>query len=88
MQRLPEALPKMSLAQVASVGRPLCAKAGMRLSTWRPIQLLREGVAVPFRIPPERGLKYLAAQMAQASVGVVGFHKMEEHMASRRPRAS
>ena len=64
LQRLPEALPRMSLAQVAAMARPLCAKAGMRLSTWRPIQLLREGVAVPFRIPPERGLKYLAAQMA------------------------
>ena len=41
-----------------------------------------------FRIPPERGLKYVAAQMVQASVGVVGFQKMEEHMASRRPRRS
>jgi hypothetical protein len=88
LQRLPEAVPRMSLAQVAEVAKPLCTKAGMRLSTWKPIQLLREGVAVPFRIPPERGLKYLAAQMAQASVGVVGFHKMEEHMASRRPRTS
>lgn len=88
LYRLPEALPRMSLAQVASVAKPLCTKAGMRLSTWKPIQLLREGVAVPFRIPPERGLKYLAAQILQASVGVVGFHKMEEHMASRRPRAS
>ena len=25
-------------------------------------------------------------EMLQASVGVVGFHKMEEHLASRRPR--
>ena len=44
------------------------------------------GATVAFRIPPERGLKYVAAQMVQASVGVVGFQKMEEHMASRRPR--
>ena len=78
----------MSLTQVTAVAKPLCTKAGMRLSAWKPIQLIREGVAVPFRIPPERGLKYLAAQMAQASAGVVGFHKMEEHMASRRPRPS
>ena len=55
--------------------------------SWRPIQLLRQGVAVPFRIPPERGLKYLAAQIVQASVGVVGFQKMEEHMASASPCA-
>ena len=88
LQRLPEALPRMSLAQVASLAQPLSTKAGMRLSTWKPIQLLREGVAIPFRIPPERGLKYLAAQVVQASVGIVGFHKMEEHLASRRPRPS
>ncbi|MFO0887837.1 MAG: hypothetical protein U0790_01695 [Isosphaeraceae bacterium] len=86
LQRLPDALPRMSVAQVVGMARPLCARAGMRLSTWRPVQLLREGVAIPFRIPPERGLKYLAAQLVQASVGVVGFQKMEEHLASRRPR--
>ena len=87
-QRLPEALPRMSLSQVADLARPLCAKSGIKVSSWRPLQLLRAGVAVPLQIPPERGLKYLAAQMVQASVGVVGFHKMEEHMASRRPRVS
>jgi hypothetical protein len=86
LHRLPEALPRMKLAQVIELARPLCAKAGMRLSAWKPIQLLRKGATVPFRIPPERGLKYLAAQLVQASVGAVGFHKMEEHMASRRPR--
>ena len=85
MRRLPEALPRMSLTQVVSMAQPLCAKAGLRLSRWRPFELLRQGVTVPFRIPPERGLKYVAAQMLQASVGVVGFQKMEEHLASRRP---
>ena len=88
LQRLPEALPRMSLSQVAEMARPLCAKAGIKSSSWKPIQLLRAGMAVPLQIPPERGLKYLAAQMVQASVGVVGFHKMEEHMASRRPRGT
>jgi hypothetical protein len=39
-------------------------------------------------IPPQRGLKYLAAQAAQAGVGVVGIQKMEEHLSSRRPRGS
>jgi hypothetical protein len=88
LSRLPEAVPRMSLDQAVSIARPLCTKAGLRLSTWRPIQLLREGAAVMFRIPPQRGLKYVAAQMVQASVGVVGFQKMEEHLASRRPRRS
>lgn len=86
LERLPVALPKMTLDQVVTMARPLAAKAGFRLSTWKPIHLLREGVELTFRIPPERGLKYVAAQMVQASVGVVGFQKMEEHMASRRPR--
>jgi hypothetical protein len=85
MRRVPEALTRMSLTQVVSMAQPLCAKAGLRLSRWRPFELLRQGVTVPFRIPPERGLKYVAAQMLQASVGVVGFQKMEEHLASRRP---
>ncbi len=85
MRRLPEALPRMSLSQVVSMAQPLCTKAGLRLSRWRPFELLRQGVTVPFRIPPERGLKYVAAQMLQASVGVVGFQKMEEHLVSRRP---
>jgi hypothetical protein len=47
---------------------------------------LRDGTEVLFRIPPQRGLKYLAAQSIQAGVGVVGFQKMEEHLASRRPK--
>jgi hypothetical protein len=86
MRRLPEALPKMSLTQIVALGQPLCAKAGLRLTRWKPFELLREGITIPFRIPPERGLKYVGAQMVQASVGVVGFQKMEEHLASRRPR--
>ena len=57
----------------------------MRLSAWRPIRLLRDGAEVVLRIPPQRGLKYLSAQAIQAGVGVVGFQKMEEHLASRRP---
>jgi hypothetical protein len=86
MRRLPEALPRMSLTQIVALGQPLCAKAGLRLTRWKPFELLRNGITVPFRIPPERGLKYVGAQMVQASVGVVGFQKMEEHLASRRPR--
>jgi hypothetical protein len=82
--RLPEALPRLSLAQVSQIAGPLCAKAGIRISTWHPVRLLRDGAEVVLRIPPERGLKYLAAQSIQAGVGVVGFQKMEEHLASKR----
>jgi len=86
LRRLPEALPKLGLAEIADLGRPLCAKAGLRLSTWAPVRFLRNGAEVVMRIPPDRGLKYLGVQAVQASVGVVGFHKMEEHLASRRPQ--
>jgi hypothetical protein len=85
LRRLPEALPRLSLAQISGMAGPLCAKASMRLTTWRPVRYLKEGAEVVMRIPPERGLKYLGAQMVQASVGVVGFQKMEEHLRSRRP---
>jgi len=87
LQRIPEALPQLSLAQLTQIAGPLSAKAGMRLSTWQPIRLLRDGAEVVLRIPPQRGLKYLGAQAIQAGVGVVGFQKMEEHLSSRRPKA-
>jgi hypothetical protein len=86
LRRLPEALPRLSLEQISEMAGPLCARAGIRLSKWQPVRFLRDGVEVISKIPPERGLKYLAAQGVQAGVGVVGFHKMEEHLASRRPR--
>ena len=50
------------------------------------MRFLGKGVLVLRRIPPERGIKYVAAQALQAGVGVVAFHKMEEHLASRRPQ--
>jgi hypothetical protein len=76
----------MNVVQLAALGRPQCQKAGLRLSTWSPVRLLKNGEEFLLRIPPERGLKYLGAQAAQAGVGVVGFRKMEEHLASRRPQ--
>lgn len=85
MRRIPDALPRLGLAQIAEMAAPVSAKAGMRLSTWQPIRLFKDGAEVVLRIPPQRGLKYLAAQGMQAGVGVVGFRKMEEHLASRRP---
>jgi hypothetical protein len=87
LRRLPEALTQLSLGQITRMAQPLCARAGITLTTWRPVRLLRDGTEVLFRIPPERGLKYLAAQTLQASVGVIGIQKMEEHLASRRPQA-
>jgi len=86
LRRLPDALPRLTLAQMTQVAGPLCSRAGMHLTAWRPVRLLRDGTEALFRIPPERGLKYLTAQALQASVGVVGFQKMEEHLASRRPQ--
>jgi hypothetical protein len=87
LQRLPEALGRMSVGDIARIGRPLCEKAGLRLSTWGPLRFLKDGVTVVRSIPPSRGLKYVGAQAVQATVGVVGFQKMEEHLASRRPKA-
>jgi hypothetical protein len=88
LRRLPEALPRLGLRQISTMAGPLCVKAGMRLTAWRPVRFLKEGAEVVMRIPPERGLKYLGAQMVQAGVGVVGFQKMEEHLKSRRPGGS
>ena len=60
---------------------------GIPPSTSATITFLKNGQEILFRIPPQRGLKYLAAQAAQAGAGVVAMHKMEEHLASRRPQA-
>ena len=87
LRRLPEAVGRLGVAELADLGRPLCTKAGLRLSTWGPLRFLAAaGPEVVLRIPPGRGLKYLAAQGVQAGVGVVAFRKMEEHLASRRPQ--
>lgn len=85
LRRVPEALERLGLADIAAMSGPLCRKAGLRLSTWAPARFVKQGVAVVQAIPAERGLKYVAAQALQAGVGVVGIHKMEEHLASRRP---
>ena len=84
--RLPQALPRLGLTELTDLARPLCSKAGLRLSTWAPVRLLKNGAEFVLRIPPERGLKYVGLQVGQATVGVVGFRKMEEHLASRRPQ--
>lgn len=85
LRRLPEALSRLPLPEAAQLARPLCAKAGLRLSTWKPLRFLQNGQEILMRVPAERGLKYVAAQGAQATVGVIAYQKMEEHLASRRP---
>ena len=86
LRRMPQALPRLSLTELSDLARPLSAKAGLRLSQWTPVRLLKDGQEFLLRIPPTKGLKYLGLQAGQAGVGVVGFRKMEEHMASRRPQ--
>ena len=85
-RRLPEAFPKLTIPEIADLGRALCTKAGLTLTTWGPLRFLKDGEEIVRRIPPARGLKYLGLQATQASVGVVGFRKMEEHLSSRRPQ--
>jgi hypothetical protein len=88
LRRLPEALDKMSLHQVSKMAAPLCRKAGLRLSTWAPRRLVRDGRMVLLSIPPGRWVKYVGINVAQAGVGVVAMHKMEEYLGSRRaPRS-
>ena len=85
LRQFPEALPRLTVPEIADLGRALCAKANLRLSTWGPLRILEASRKFASSIPPERGLKYVAAQFAQASVGVIGIRKMEEHLSSRRP---
>ena len=40
LRRLPEALPRLSLAQLTEMAGPLASKAGLRLSSWRAVRLL------------------------------------------------
>src|SRR5262249_11414494 len=36
MRRLPESIPRLSIAQIAQIAGPRCSKAGIKLSTWGP----------------------------------------------------
>ncbi len=85
LSRSANALETLDLAAVSAAGNGICSRAGLRLAAWKPIALFRDGVRVVVAIPPGRGLKYLSIQVASTGVGVVGFQKMEEYLASRRP---
>jgi hypothetical protein len=86
LRRLPEALDRLGLAQLTEMARPLARKAGLRLSTWAPVRLARNGQSVVLGIPRGRWAKYVGVNLAQAGVGVVAMHKMEEYLASKRPQ--
>jgi len=88
LKQMPAALNRMTLGQVEEMVRPLARKAGMSLSRFEPLRFLKDGRELLMRVPPERGLKYLAIEGGQASVGLAAYWKMEEHLASRRAGAS
>ena len=46
LRRLPEALPQLSLGEITQMAGPLCTKAGIRLTAWRPVRFLRDGAEV------------------------------------------
>ena len=50
-KRFPEALPRMSLAQLTEMAGPLASKAGLRLSRWRAVRLLKDGAEVVLAYP-------------------------------------
>ncbi|CAN5915341.1 hypothetical protein BH23PLA1_BH23PLA1_34620 [soil metagenome] len=84
LRKFPEAMSRIGIGEMTRVGRPFCEKAGLRLSTWGPIRFLKNGEVLIRRVPLDRSYKYMTAQALQVGVGVVAFHKMEEHLASRR----
>jgi len=84
LRQLPRAMEKLSLENLQSLAMPMARKAGIRLSRFEPLRFMKDGREILMRIPPDRGLKYLAVEGAQAGVGLAAFWKMEEHLASRR----
>lgn len=84
LSRLPQALEKLSFAEVVKMGEPICAKAGLKLTRWTPPRLVAASLKGAADFPVKRTVKYFAAQAASASVGFVGMKKMEEYLASRR----
>jgi hypothetical protein len=84
LKEMPQALNRLELGQIEEMLRPLAMRAGVALSRFEPIRFLKNGREVIMRIPPEKGLKYLAIESGQASVGLAAYWKMEEHLAARR----
>jgi hypothetical protein len=85
LKKAPAALARLDLREATEMARPFCARAGLRLSTWGPMRFVKQGEMLIRRIPPDRGLKYLALEGTQAGVGLAAIQKMEEHLSSGRP---
>ena len=88
LKQMPNAMNRMTIGQVEEIVRPLARKAGVTLSRFEPLRFLKDGRELLMRVPPERGLKYLAIESGQAGVGLAAYWKMEEHLASRRAGVS
>ena len=88
LKQMPAALNRMTLSQLEEMVRPLARKAGVSLSRFEPLRFLKDGRELLMRVPPQRGLKYLAIEGGQASVGLAAYWKMEEHLSSRRDGVS
>lgn len=84
LKDLPRAMNRFELRQIEEMTRPIAKQAGIILSKFEPIRFLKNGRELIMRIPPERGMKYLAIETGQASVGLAAYWKMEEHLAARR----
>lgn len=87
LKEMPRAVNRMTLSQIEELVRPLARKAGVSLSRFEPLRFLKDGREILMRIPPEKGLKYLAIEGGQAGVGLAAYWKMEEHLKSRRSDA-
>ncbi len=84
LRQTPQALGKMSFEQVTNLAAPAFRRAGLKLSSWVPLRFFKNGASVVLKIPAERWVKYVGVNVAQAGVGVLAMHKMEEYLASRR----
>lgn len=85
LRRLPEVLPRLDLVQTTQLAEPLCRRAGIRLTNWKPLAFTGSKGLTTLPIPVQFGLRQAALQSTQAGVGWVGLHKMEEHLSATRP---
>ncbi len=84
--RMPQVLDQLDLRDLNAIAQPLCRKAGIQLSPWSPTRYWADGREEVDAVPTQRGLGYLALGEDQLALGCAAFHKMGEHLASRRPR--
>jgi hypothetical protein len=85
LRRMPEALPHMTLQQLTRMAGPLCGKAGLRLSTWAPVRLVKDGASTLLAVPQKAWVECLGHNALAAGVGYGAMLKMEEFLQSKRP---